>query len=189
MIANSLIIRRWRRRTALSVVGTLPRSVNLLLHSIRLRRRSSSIIGIVVHPSLHLRLSPLSSHSMHVYDAPTLSILTALLSKWLVFIFIGEFGDYVPGMEETRKETETAEKDVYEGVGRADSTFYPDWERWKEDGEEAEEDVARTHGEFESDVRLCEGVVDNGFVFRMVRLCEVEGEVIGYVLVGASQVP
>lgn len=83
----------------------------------------------------------------------TLGILTAL-TEWLVFIFVWEFCDYVPGMEETGEETETAEENVYEGVGRADSALYPDWEGWKEDCEEAEEDVARTHGEFRRDVRL-----------------------------------
>jgi hypothetical protein len=40
---------------------------------------------------------------------------------------IGELGDNVPGVQEARDEAETAEEEINERVGRAETRLDPDW--------------------------------------------------------------
>lgn len=55
--------------------------------------------------------------------------------------------DDVPSVEEARKIGKTAEREVDQTVGRADSALHPHGDGWEEDGDDAEEDVASAHVE------------------------------------------
>lgn len=53
----------------------------------------------------------------------------AFLGQRLVLVrWLGELGDDVPRVEEAGDEAETAEEDVNNRVGAADSAFYPDYD-------------------------------------------------------------
>jgi len=74
-----------------------------------------------------------------------MAALGILWDRIVCFGGIRKFGDYVPGVEQARHETQTAKQNVDEGVGATDATFNPDGDGWEEDGQKAEEDVGGTH--------------------------------------------
>lgn len=105
--------------------------------------------GAIVHVSLSLGLL------MFVGMVATLVVVTGLLvvnkdvdalTTFPVTMarFVGDavvvewwgrvLRDDVPGVQEAGEEAEDAEEEVDEGVGGADARFYPDRQRWEEDG-------------------------------------------------------
>jgi len=71
----------------------------------------------------------------------------AIIRDGLVLVGrLGEFGNDVPGVEETWDVSEDAEQNVDERVCAADSALDPDRQWGEEDGEESEEDVGGAHG-------------------------------------------
>lgn len=77
-------------------------------------------------------------------DSPVLALV---VGYGLVFMFVGFRieGDDIPGVKEAWNVAEGAEENVDEAVSCADAGFDPDGDGGKEDGEEAEEDVAAAH--------------------------------------------
>lgn len=65
--------------------------------------------------------------------------------RHLVVGGLGVDRDDVPGVDETWEVGKTAERDVDQAVGGADAALHPDRDRWEEDGDDAEEDVAAAH--------------------------------------------
>jgi len=57
------------------------------------------------------------------------------------------FCNYIPGVDEARKEAETAECDVDETISRADTTLDPYSERREDNGDNSKEAVGGTHFE------------------------------------------
>ena len=71
----------------------------------------------------HSPLRPVGTLNNHICDSVGLGVL------WDgVVVGVWELRDNVPGVEQAGQETEHAEEDVYEGVGRADTALDPDYQ-------------------------------------------------------------
>lgn len=79
-------------------------------------------------------------------DVGNTAALTIIRDGLVLVGRFGEFGNDVPGVEETRDVSEDAEQNVDERVCAADSALDPDRQWGEEDGEESEEDVGGAHG-------------------------------------------
>ena len=93
-------------------------------HALLLGRRVTSrpIVGLARGRSV-LRLGLASG--LHVYVGNTVTIFVVLRDT-LVVVVVGELCDDVPCVQETWDEAKNAEKNVDEGIGRADAALDPD---------------------------------------------------------------
>jgi hypothetical protein len=74
---------------------------------------------------------------------------------FVIVVTLGISSDDVPGMYKTRNVAQYTEEDVDERVAGADAGFDPYCDRRKQDGDEAQEEVATRHGE--GDVSVVKG--------------------------------
>lgn len=152
-------IGRWH---ALAFRAALAVSCHAMLLG-RRTRRTTSVLSAIVHAvivvasttmmRLGLRLGLLvlgvavlmrawRALDVDVGNAVTLTIM------WQGFVLVGRlriFGDDVPCVNEAGDVGETAEEDVDERIGAAETALYPDGQWGEENGEESEEEVGGTH--------------------------------------------
>lgn len=64
---------------------------------------------------------------------------------FIACVWVGVFADDVPGVDETRKEAQTAQREVNHSICTANSSLDPNWQRWKQDGQKGEEGIGAAH--------------------------------------------
>jgi hypothetical protein len=169
VVASNNVGVRWRNSFVIvgaALAGIRGAGVLLGLLGLRrvvLSRVAGSALGAVVHASvlstrllcllmllrvrLLVRLLVVGRLDIDVGDAAALIVLRQRL------VLVGRLGvsrNDIPGVEKARNITEDRQEDVDERVGAADTALDPDWQRGKENGQQAKEDVCGTHGNVKS---------------------------------------